>query len=348
MRCIQASGSFYKVGKQVGERCKDDIADVYKRTVSYLLKYTKIGSVARMHEVAAYYMLEAKRLWAPSFEFLSGMAKGAGVTMNKIALTAFSEEVSSEKCSTLVSRLLNGNHLIIHNEDFPPEFGSLIMLDVTFDGYPRFVCLTYIGQLPSLAGSLNVCGVATTNNGLWPDAQPGWSKQVLHFRASLARSLDEAEERLMRRPTSLTTHYVVAYGPTHQVDSLAVSNFQTSHREVTLLPIKGASFCHTNHVLPGYLGLKMSDPAVENSPNSFSRYDKLNNLTLEELPRTPQEAFKLFANQDDDNVLFRKPKKEGESGTKATVVICAETLEFWVRDANTLAMPRDQYICLRV
>ncbi len=354
MRYVKASGSFYNVGLRVGEACREDIPELYERTVAYLLEHTSVGTVARMHEVAERYTVEAERLWAPSVEFLQGLAEGAGVSMEKIALTSFTEEVSSEflptssdKCSTLVVLTLSWSHLIVHNEDYEPQnFGKMVLLDVTFDGFPRLVCLTYQGMLPSLAGSLNACGVAITNNGLWPEARPGLPKQVQHFRASLTRNLVEAVQWLEMSPIAVTTHYVVAYGRTREVVSLAVSNFETSAAKMTLRPITSLSFCHTNHVLDGYLGLKMPDPAKEQlPPNSFTRYDKLKNLTLEELPRTPQEAFKLFSTPG-DNVLFRESGEEGASVTLATVVICPETRELWVRDADPSAAKRDWYFSL--
>lgn len=356
MRHVVASGSFYKVGLQVGEVCKDDIPELYERMVAYLLEHTSVGTVARMHEVAQRHLAGAEYLCPQSVNFLEGLAEGAQVSMEKIALTSFTEEVSSEflptsseKCSTLVVRTANGCHLIVHNEDYEPHyFGRMVLLDATFDGFPRLVCLTYPGMLPSLAGSLNALGIAITNNGLWLKAQPGLPKQVQHFRASLARNLDEAEEWLAKTPVAVTTHYVVASGYAREVFSLTVSNPETSYTPMFFYPITGPSFFHTNHVPDGPFlnGLKKDDPARENSPNSFDRYKKLKSLKESELPRTPDEAFKLFSTPG-KNVLFREPGKEGLSVTLATVVIRPETGEFWVRDADPSATQRDWHFNLR-
>lgn len=356
MRYVKTNGSFYEVGLQVGKACQEDIPELYERTVAYLLKHTSVGTVARMHEVAQRHMAGAEELWPPSVNFLEGLAEGARVSMEKIALTSFTEEVSSEfvpvssdKCSTLVVRLSNGNHLIIHNEDYEPQnFGKMVLLDVVFDGFPRLVCLTYPGMLPSLAGSLNACGIAITNNGLWLDTQPGLPKQVQHFRASLARDLDEVEEWLAMAPVAVTTHYVIAHGHTREAVSLTVSNPETSYVPMLYSPITDQSFCHTNHVTSGPFlsGLKKTDPAPELSKHTVPRYNKLKSfMEGNKLPRTMQEALDLFSKND--GLIHRTPEQNPTSVTLATVVICPETEEIWIRDADPAAVEPDHRFCLR-
>ncbi len=347
MRFVQARGSFYEVALQVGEACRIDIPEVYERGVDYLLKHTNVGSLARIDQIAARYMASANSLWSESVDFLRGLADGANVPMNVIALTAFTEEVSSEsgirppdKCSTLVIRLSDGKMWIIHNEDFEKQnFGKMVLLDVVFDGFPRSVGLTYSGQLFNLAGSLNATRIAITNNGFHPLAQPGWSKQVLHARASLTQSMRGAKTWLSMQPIAVPTGYVVVSGLTQEAISLLVSNLKTSKLEMDLLPIQDMFFC-TNHVPAGRLGLHLPDPAIVVSPNSFERYDRLASFKPEDLPKTSQEAIDLFST---DSVLCRT---SGESVTLATVAICPETGEFIVRDADPSAEKRDWYFSL--
>ena len=346
MRYVQAHGSFYEVGLKVGKTFEEDIPEMYERTVAYLLEHTSVGTKERIHQVAERHLFEARRLWEPSVEFLRGQAKGADVSMSMIALTSFTEEisseflpiVSSEKCSTLVVRTPDGYIMIIQNEDYNLH-SKVAVFEVTFVGFPRLVCVAYIGQL--LAGiSLNARGVAITNNSLWPKAQPGLPKQVQHFRASLTRNLVEAVQWLEMQPIALTTHYVVACGRTREIVSLAVSNRETSAVNMDLRTISGPSFCHTNHVLDGRLGLKQPDPAIVHSKSSFLRYDKLNSLTPEELPQTPKEALDFFSNQDEKNVLFQSGK-DGKSKTLVTTVTCPEIGEFWAREAGAKASAPD-------
>ncbi len=341
MRFINARGSFYEVGCRVGEVCRSDIPDLYERIVAYLLENSTVGSLSRMREIAMAYSVH-NGTWSYATEFLRGLARGARVPFEIVAIIAYSEEISSEflcaplKCSTLVVDSAHGM-LIGHNEDYEPHYyGRMVLLDVVFDGFPRLVCLTYPGMLPGLAGSLNACGIAITNNSLWPQSRPGLSKQVQHFRASLATSLLEATWHLALPPVALTSHYTVAHGPKNQAVSLEVSNLDTAHEPVSMLFIGSDPFYHTNHVLS--LSLKEPDPAVVAPNHSLDRLERLKVVARELLPSTPEDMLDLFSA---DGILYRSFDGKSNNVTLATVVIRPQTGEFWVRDADPAAANRD-------
>ncbi len=346
MRHIKERGSFYKIGRRVGEACRQDIPEVYDRGVAHLLEHTKAKNINQIHEIAARYMAVAQRTWEPAVEFLRGLAKGSGVTMDVITLTAFTEEVSTEvglkpadKCSTLVVKTLDGQTIIIHNEDFEPHnFGKMVLLEAEFDGFPAVTCLAYPGQLWGSGLSFNARRIAITKNGLHLPAVPGLPTQLVQSRASLAHKLAEAEEWVMMPPISVPAHYILGWGETGEAISLLVSNLQASYAEVKLHHIKGP-FCFTNHVPFGWFNLKEPDPALENSLSTLPRYEKLKSLSPAELPQTPAEAFKLFG----EPPLFLKPGKPGASVTMATAVIYVEGGQMWVRDADPNASKKEWY-----
>ncbi|HTK59584.1 MAG TPA: C45 family peptidase [Candidatus Baltobacteraceae bacterium] len=348
MRFLQCQGSFEDIGRQVGEACRADIPDLHDQVVRYLLQNTTVGSLRRIRKIAVEYSKRADRDWPQAIAFLRGLAAGADTSYGTIAVIAFSEEIASEfvpssKCSTLVVQTARGA-LIGHNEDYEPHyFGKMVLLDATFDGFPRTVGLTYPGQLPNLAGSLNAKGVAIANNSLWPDAQPGRSKQVQHFRASLADDLEEAVEHLAKPPVALTTHYTVAHGPTGQVVSLEISNPATAEENVSFVTVGPEPFCHTNHVLS--LRLKAPDPAVVSANHSLARLAKLQALPRERLPRSPEEMLEFLSTND--GVLHRIPEQNETSVTLATVVIRPQSGELWIRDADPEAARRDWHFLVR-
>jgi hypothetical protein len=349
MRFLQCQGSFEDVGRQVGEASRSDIPDLHDRVVAYLLQNTTVGSFSLMREIAMDYTERTDREWSSATAFLRGLAEGAGVSYETVALIAYSEEIASEfipmpsKCSTLVVQTARGV-LIGHNEDYEPHyFGKMVLLDATFDGFPRTVGLTYPGQLPNLAGSLNAKGVAIANNSLWPDAQPGLSKQVQHFRASLADDLGEAVEHLAKPPVALTTHYTVAHGPEGQAVSLEVSNPATAEEKVSFTTIGPEPFCHTNHVLS--LRLKAPDPAVVIANHSIARLAKLKALPHERMPRSPEEMLELLSTND--GVVHRTPEQNPTSVTLATLAIRPQSGEIWIRDADPSADRRDWHFLVR-
>jgi len=349
MRFLQCQGSFDEIGRQVGEACRPDIPDLHDRVVAYLLEHTTVGSYLQMREIARTYSKATDRSWPQATAFLRGMAMGAKAPFETIAVIAYSEEISSEfirvpaKCSTLVVPTTRGA-LIGHNEDYEPHyFGKMVLLDATFDGYPRTVGLTYPGQLPNLAGSLNAHGIAIANNSLWPEAKPGLSKQVQHFRASLADDLSKAVEHLAKQPVSLTTHYTVVHGPSGQAVSIEVSNPHIAEESLSLVTIGPEPFCHTNHVLS--LRLHAQDPAILVANHSLSRLDALKALPSERRPRSPEEMLDLLSTND--GILHRTPAQNPTSVTLATLVIRPQTGELWVRDADPAAERRDWHFVLR-
>jgi len=349
MRFLQCQGSFEDVGRQVGEACRPDMLDLYERIVAYQINTTTVGSIRRMREIATEYSRRTDASWPSATTFLRGMAEGSKMPFEKIAIIAYSEEIASEfipssKCSTLVVPTTRGA-LIGHNEDYEPHyFGKMVLLDATFDGYPRTVGLTYPGQLPNLAGSLNAKGVAITNNSLWPDTRPGLSKQVQHFRASLAEDLEEAVGHLAKPPIALTTHYTVAHGPTGTAVSLEVAGAGIAEETVSFVTIGPGPFCHTNHVRA--LRLKEPDPALDGSgSNSPARLAKLESHARTRKPRTPKAMLDLLA--ENDGVLHRTSLQNLYSVTLATVVIRPQTGEIWIRDADPAAEPRDRRFLVR-
>ncbi len=344
MRYIKASGSFEDVGYQVGQVCAADIEEVYERGLEYLIKFTKAQSFDQLHQMAARYLAAAASAWKPAIDFLWGMAGGAGVDMRVIALTAFTEEVSTEiglkpadKCSTWVGRIWNGKIIKIHSEDFEEQnLGKMVLLQLKFLEFPEAVCLAYPGQLWGSGFSFNARRISITKNGLHLPAVPGLPTQLVQSRAALACTLPEATGWVMMPPVSAPAQYIFVSGETGEAVSLLVSNLKASYTETKLHHIKDRFF-FTNHIPDGWLKLKEPDPAPENSPSTLPRYEKLKNLLPAEWPQTPAEAFELFTKPP----IFLKPGKPGASVTMVTTVICPENGWMRIRDADPSAARRD-------
>ncbi len=211
---IEAKGSFYEVGHEIGRQTSDEIAFVYDSIVPDLLKDAFDGDLERFHRMIAAYRKAAEETFAPSMELASGMAKGCGRSLADMLAIVFCEELSSgpptERCSTLCVWTEDG-WMIGHQEDYWPVFyGRMLIYDLEITGYPRTVSMNYAGNLPHLAGSLNAAGVAITNNSLWVPVRPGRSKQVNHFEAALQDDPTNAVQKLVRGPVALTDHFFVA------------------------------------------------------------------------------------------------------------------------------------------
>lgn len=350
MRKLIVRGSFRSAGAQIGEETRSDLPFVRDLTVAFLLEHASVGDLARMRRIAADYVHTSRAVFPEALEFLEGMAFAGEIPFDDLALIAFSEEIRSEfvavpmpeKCTTICVRTPDG-WLIGHNEDYEPQyFGKMYALDLRVTGYPRVLALCYPGHFPCLAGSLNWDGVAIANNSLWPDAQPGLSKNVLHFRAALARSMDEAIAVLTRQPAALTGHYTVAWGQQDDLVGLEVSNATTAETTVVAMdPADEGTYCHANHVR--FLTLRGEDPAVTAKNHSLDRQAKAEAiLSGAHPPSTPLEM--LEALSTNDGVLHRTAEQNPTSVTLASVVIRPRSGELWIRDAAVATPDRDLHL----
>lgn len=349
MRKLVVRGSFRSVGAQIGEETRRDLPLVRDRTIEFLRENASIGSLDRMRAITGRYLASTRDVFPEAIDYMEGLAFGGDLMFEDVALIAFSEEIHTEfetypkpeKCTT-VSVMTRDGWLIGHNEDYEPQyFGKMYALDLRISGYPRVLSLNYPGHFPCLAGSVNQRGVAIANNSLWPDAVPGLSKNVLHFRAALSSHIDEAVEILTRQPAALTGHYTVAWGEQDDLIGLEVSNALTAETSACVHDPGDGPYCHTNHVR--FLTLKGEDPAVTAKNHSLDRLAKAERIFAgARAPGTPQALLDLLSSND--GVLHRTPEQNPTSVTLASVVIRPRTCEMWIRDADPAAAEMDHYL----
>lgn len=347
MRKLVVRGSFQEAGVQIGEETRADLPFVLDKTIEFLRENATVGDLDRMRAIAAGYVASTKLVFPEAIEYMAGLAYGGGLSEKDVALIAFSEEIRTEfvaapeKCTTIALKTRDG-WMIGHNEDYEPQyFGKMYALDLRISGYPRVLSLNYPGMFPNLAGSVNQRGVAITNNSLWPDAVPGLSKNVLHFRASLCSHMDEAVEFLTRQPAALTGHYTVAWGDQDELIGLEVSNAATSETTEYVHDAGEGPYCHANHVR--YLKLRAEDPAVTAKNHSLDRLIKAEAIASgARAPRTPHELLDLLSTND--GVLHRTPEQNPTSVTLASIVICPRTGELWIRDADPASKEADHHL----
>lgn len=347
MRLIVAQGSFFDCGRAVGAAVASEAARVLALTRAEFAGHPGGAGIRGLRASAIREAQAAKDAFPGSYEYLAGLAEGAGLPFGDMALLMFAEEVAAdrmrEKCSTLSVPTREG-WIIGHNEDYGPDYlGNTFAADLRVDGYPRVFLHSYLGH-PGC--TLNEAGVAIANNSLWMDPIPGPSQNVRHLRAAFASDMDEALGILTASPNAYTTHYTVAWGGGHgELVSVEVSNRATAAPETAVIDPGGAPICHANHAL--YIGLRRPDPALE-APGYTTRARQ---RLLQDLiargkePRTPEAMMRLLTRPD--GVLHRTPAQSATSVTLASVVMRPKTGEMWIRDAEPSAEVRDLYLSFR-
>ena len=343
MMAIYAKGNFFEVGVQVGEATRELVHFMSAQVSADLLNNVFGGEIQAMVVVAKSQHDKAYNYFPEAGQYLEGLAFGANIHFDDLLSVAYSEEMSAlvsetvggklararDRCSTLVTRGLDG-WLMGHQEDFwGVFFGKMLVLDLNFKGYPKLVSLSYPGQLPALAGSFNAAGVAITNNSLWPKAGRGISKQTRHFRAALATNFLDALTTLARGPHALTDHFILISAREDLAASIEVSNpvaspdecviRQIVHNEPAILGESvAAPFAHANHAQ--LLELHETDPA---HLGSYLRLGKLYAEASRHCPRSAADMLELLTRPD--GILRKLPDKnltgQENSVTLATTVI---------------------------
>lgn len=344
MREVIARGSFFEVGCQLGEALKEDVLKMHEWLFPYILENTTIGSFERMHEVAMEYANASGHAQSKTAMFLAGSANGAGISFDKVAIGAYSDEILAEfgvvdspsKCTTLVVDTEQGA-LMGHNEDEKKE-QRLYWHDITFDSHPRMVGAGYIGMWPGMI-SLNSRRVAILNNSFWLQGRRGRSRGEQQFFAAISRSLPEAVKHLTQQPVGLPSHYTVADGRNGKVISLEVANKQTAYKSVSNMKVGSDLFIHTNHVLR--LRLKDLDPCVVAENHSLARLAELEAMRGAQLPRNPQEMLALLSQKG--KIWMRTPEEYPDSRTIASFAVLPERGEIFALDANTAAVKREHH-----
>lgn len=344
MREVVAKGSFFEVGYQLGEACKEDVLKMHEWLFPHLLQNTTIGSFERMREVAMEYANANGSARLKARMFLAGSAEGVGISLDKAAIGAYSDEILSEfvigeppsKCTTFVVDTEWGA-LMGHNEDEKKE-QQLYWHDLTFDGHPQMVGAGYIGMWPGMI-SLNSRRVATLNNSFWLHGCRGRSRGEQQFLAAIARSLPEAVKHLTQQPVGLPSNYTVADGRSGKVLSLEVANKRTAYKAVSNVEVGPGRFVHTNHVLR--LRLKDLDPCVVAGNHSLARLAELEALPDTQMPRNPPEMLALLSKKG--KIWFRTSEEYPDSRTIASFALLPEKGEIFAWDANVTARKREHY-----
>jgi len=379
MMAIYAKGNFFEVGVQVGEATRELVHFMSAQVSADLLNNVFGGEIQAMVVVAKSQHDKAYNYFPEAGQYLEGLAFGANIHLDDLLSVAYSEEMSAlvsetvggklararDRCSTLVTRGLHG-WLMGHQEDFwGVFFGKMLVLELQFKGYPKLVSLSYPGQLPALAGSLNAAGVAITNNSLWPKAGRGiskqtrhfraalatnflnaagvaitnnslWpkagrgiSKQTRHFRAALATNFLDALTTLARGPHALTDHFILISAREDLAASIEVSNPVASPDECVIRQIV--------HNEPAILGESVAAPFAhanhaqllelhETDPAHLGSYMRLGKLYAEASRHCPRSAADMLELLTRPDGILRKLPDKNLTGQENSVTLATTVI----------------------
>jgi isopenicillin-N N-acyltransferase-like protein len=174
---IHVSGSHREIGRQIGEhftaQIKHSIINARKLLSDSfdVLHLTWEGGLIQAHK----YMPFAEERCPQYIEEIRGIAEGAKVTFDEVAVVNAMEAVTSDalhltKCTSIAvnqNRTADNTVLVAHNEDWIPEDEpDVYLIHAKPDDDPPFLAMTYGALLPNIG--FNACGIAQCIDSVYP------------------------------------------------------------------------------------------------------------------------------------------------------------------------------------
>lgn len=263
----RVKGSHREIGRQVGEQARKQInhsieaARVFIESAANFLQLDWRGAQIQSRK----YIPFAQERYPQYVDELMGMAEGAGVSYDDIALVNAMEAVTSdalhlEKCTSLAvneTRTADGHVLAVHNEDWLPwDEDDVYLVHVTPDDEPAFLAMSYGCLLPNIG--VNSYGLAQCCDSVYPrDSRIGIPRVIVSRAVLGSKSISGAIRHM------LVPHRAAGYNHLLVHESGEMYNIEVSARQFAILPAENGYLVHTNH----YLDPKMQ--AIEYEPDEL-------------------------------------------------------------------------------
>jgi hypothetical protein len=252
LRTIEASGSHYEIGREIGRQTRDQVHALAGR-----LRRTSADDATTCARYAEY-------MWhVESFPFIMdemrGLADGADLPFEVIARIQIVELDRSlpkaDGCTTLIVK--DADRTIIgHNED-GGQADDVFMLRATYPSGMRVLAVCYVGSLPGHAPFVNSHGLASSCNALTPtDFRVGEPKRVFCRRVMDAAGIDEAVETLTGSIRAQGENFVLAHGE-------RIAGVEASATDLRVTEIAANDYHCNNYVHPDMLQYEGSDASSE-------------------------------------------------------------------------------------
>ncbi len=242
---IEARGSHFEVGTQIGLQCQDQIHNMLGNLHSDTIAGVTWEDMRRQSER---YLETSKGVYPQYIEELNGIAQGSGVPFEDIFISMCEElwEPAAWRggCTDMAARgkaTIDGSTLIAHTNDLLPESeGNLVILKVQAGEEPEFLGVSVGGV--GISAGFNAAGISLTGNQLDNnDIRPGVPR-LLTVRAILAaRRLGEAMDFCLLPQRASNYNNVIA-------DSNGeVYSMEGSGTDCEPIYIDGDILAHANH-----------------------------------------------------------------------------------------------------
>lgn len=250
---LKVKGTHREIGRQIGEaqragvRSSLENAHMLIDSTYNVLELTWDGAKIQ----ASKYMPFAQEVYPQYVEELHGIAEGAGVNFEDVAVLNAMEAVTMDalhltKCTSMAvngQMTADGHVLMAHNEDWLPEDeGNVYLLHAEPNDEPPFLAMTYGGLIPNIG--FNAYGVAQACDSVYPNDSRIGVPRLFVSRAVLAsKTPGEAIRKALIPRRAAGYNHLIAH------ESGELYNVEVSARQFDILYPENNYLAHTNHFL---------------------------------------------------------------------------------------------------
>lgn len=285
---VRVSGSHRQIGRQIGEACIEQVRhsiENARKLIDQTYDTLELSWEGAKIQASKYNPFAQER-YPQYMEELLGMAEGAGVEFNDLAVVNAMEAVTMDalhlsKCTSFAvnqERTADGHVLVAHNEDWLPEDEQdVYVVHASPDDEPPFLAMTYGGLLPNIG--FNAYGIAQCCDTVYPtDPRIGIPRVVVSRAVLTARTLADAIRYALVPQRAAGYNHLLAH------ESGEIYSVEVSARRFGILYGEEGYLVHTNH----YLVEKMQE--IEDEPDELIetrvRYFRALRLIRQNSPHT--------------------------------------------------------------
>jgi predicted choloylglycine hydrolase len=234
----------YQYGQAVGELIRNNIK-VYLRIFQFHADLDRDAALQK----AERYLPEIERYDANLLQEMRGIADGAGITLNEVAMlntrTELMSAVALHECTAIAALppATSGDVWLAQNWDWMPvTYDSIITLKIKQPGKPAITMLVEAGQIGKMG--MNDAGIGFCLNWLSADYQRIGVPVLAICRGILnSTHIDEAIGTVYGCQRASSANFLIAYK-----DAFAI-NLETTPDDLDFLEPVNGLLIHTNHFI---------------------------------------------------------------------------------------------------